>query len=468
MKIHILGICGTFMGGVALLARQMGHQVKGSDENIYPPMSDALQAAGIEVLQGYEPKDLSYQPDCEIIGNAMSRGNTCVETILNKNIEYISAPEWLAQQVLAKRHVLAVAGTHGKTTTASILAWILTSAGLNPGYLIGGVANNFNHTAELGEDPFFVIEADEYDSAFFDKRSKFIHYRPRTLILNNLEYDHADIFDDLEAIKLQFHYLLRTVPSSGLIIFPEEEKELEDVISRGCWTSIQKVGKKQGIWQAHNVSDDGSYFELWHRDQKLGVVEWQMCGLHNIQNALTAVAAAFEAGVTSEKLLAGLKTFQGVKRRMEVCGQVNGITLYDDFAHHPTAITTTLSGLRAKVGRERIIAVVQFGSYTMRTGVHRSVIAEALRDADIVLMLQPEIKNKEVNDWDLTHVINELGSRGKIFEDISLIIDYLIKELRSNDHVLIMSNKGFGGIHHQLLAKLQNASVENYSEIGKS
>ena len=452
MRIHILGICGTFMGGIALIARQLGHEVSGSDENIYPPMSDTLRSAGIEIQQGYERAHLQPAPDCVIIGNAISRGNPAVETLLNKSLPYISGPQWLFEQVLVKRHVLAVSGTHGKTTTTSLLTWILHYAGLNPGYLIGGVPNNFNGTAELGDSPYFVIEADEYDTAFFDKRSKFIHYHPRTLILNNLEYDHADIFPDIEAIKRQFQFLLRTVPGGGTVISPSQDSEIDDVIGRGCWSAVQTVGSN-GVWQAQQVSDDGTRFDLWHRDQKLGEVEWSLVGHHNVQNGLAAIAAAHDVGITADAAIKALKDFKGIKRRLEIRGTVKGITVYDDFAHHPTAIATTLAGLRARVGQQRIIAVLQFGSNTMQMGVHRDRMASSLKEADRVMMLKPE-----GSGWDANQLLSELGSRSHVYDNVGEIVDQLAKELKVDDHVLIMSNKGFDGIHQRLLARIGSFS----------
>ena len=447
-RIHILGICGTFMGGIALIARELGYTVTGSDQSIYPPMSETLQAAGIQVQEGYDPAHLRPLPDLLIVGNAISRGNPQLEYALNKNLLYTSGPQWLAEQVLHKRHVLAVAGTHGKTTTSSILAWILDQAGLNPGYLIGGVPLNFAATAALGKSPYFVIEADEYDTAFFDKRSKFLHYRPRTLILNNLEYDHADIFPDMEAIKKQFQLLLRTVPPSGVVIYPPDDAEIPDVLSRGCWSATQTVGTADSVWHARNKNTDGTRFELWHRDQKLGIVKWGMVGDHNVRNALAAAAAAHEVGVTSEAVLAALKTFQGVKRRLEVRGAVNGVTVYDDFAHHPTAIAATLSGLRSKVGDKRIIAVLQFASNTMGAGTHRDNMAQSLRQADKVVLLRPE-------KWDINPLVRELGAKAMACDRVETIIDHLAGELQAEDHVLIMSNKGFDGIHQRLLKRLQ-------------
>lgn len=448
MHIHILGICGTFMGGIALIARELGHDVSGSDQNIYPPMSDSLLAAGISIKEGYDPAFLRPLPDLLIVGNAISRGNPALEYALNKHIPYISGPEWLAESVLHKRHVLAITGTHGKTTTSSILAWILTHAELNPGYLIGGVPLNFSRTAALGKSPFFVIEGDEYDTAFYDKRSKFLHYHPRTLVINNLEYDHADIFPDLEAIKKQFQYLLRTVPSSGTVIYPADDPEIPDVLDRGCWSSTQTIGTSESLWHARNKNADGSQFELWHRDQKLGLVKWGMLGDHNIRNALAAAAAAHEVGVTSESVIAALKSFQGVRRRLEVRGKVNGVTIYDDFAHHPTAIAATVAGLRSKAGDRRIIAVLQFGSNSMSAGIYREQFAQSLRAADKIVLLRPE-------KWDVTGVLRELGAKAIALDRVENIIEHLVGNLQTEDHILIMSNKSFGDIHQRLLKRLQ-------------
>lgn len=448
MHVHIVGICGTFMGGVAMIARELGHTVTGSDKNVYPPMSDVLSAMGIRLIEGYDPSQLNPKPDCVIIGNAQSRGNPVVEAVLNKGIPYQSGPEWLAKHVLQNRHVLAVSGTHGKTTTTAILTWILQEAGLKPGYLIGGVAKGFTNTASLGKGEYFVIEADEYDTAFFDKRSKFIHYHPRTLIFNNLEFDHADIFADLEAIKIQFHHLLKTVPGSGLVIHPHNDPEVLDVLSRGCWSHSEAFGLQDGVWRAKKISDDGSAFELWHRDQRIGYIEWCMLGQHNVLNALAASAAAFNVGVSMPNIVKALSSFQGVKRRMEVWGKANGITVYDDFAHHPTAIAVTLKGLRAHVGRQRIIAVLQFGSNTMQQGVHsKRALADALSSADMVVMLQPEGKK-----WDAKQI---LSARSKVYDDVGSIVDDLTPQLRSEDHVVIMSNKGFDGIHGRLLDRIR-------------
>lgn len=448
MRIHILGICGTFMGGLALIAKQMGYEVSGSDANVYPPMSDTLREAGIEIQLGYEAAHLRPAPDCVIIGNAMKRGNPAVEYVLNKNIRYLSGPEWLYEHVLQKRHVLAVSGTHGKTTTTSLLTWILKEANLNPGYLIGGVAKNFLETASLGADPFFVIEADEYDSAFFDKRSKFIHYHPHTLIINNLEYDHADIFSDLEAIKKQFQFLIRTVPGAGTIIYPSDDPEILEVINRGYWSSLVTFGKPKGVWQAKNSSEDGSRFELWHRDQHLGVIQWDMLGHHNVHNALAAIAAAHDVGVTAGVAIKALRSFEGVKRRLEIRGEIDGITIYDDFAHHPTAIETTLAGLRAKVKEKPIFVVLEFGSNSMSMGVHSDKIAKSLKQADRIILLRPK-------EGDIQNILNELGPKTSLHHNVADIVNVLKKELKRDDQVLIMSNKGFDGIHQKLMDALK-------------
>lgn len=449
MRIHILGVCGTFMGGLALIARQLGHEVTGSDQHVYPPMSDTLRAAGINIMDGYDPAHLRPAPELVIVGNTIARTNPALEFVLNKGIHYTSGPDWLFNNVLMNRHVLAVSGTHGKTTTTSLLTWILARAGRSPGYLIGGVAHNFPQTAALGKGNLFVIEADEYDSSFLDKRSKFMHYRPRTLVINNLEYDHADIFPDLEAIKKQFQYLLRAVPAGGCVIYPCNDAHVEDVLQRGCWASKQTFGVPKGGWQARHQSMDGSHFELYHRDQRLGMVNWSMIGQHNVQNALAAAAAAHDIGIVSSDIINGLNSFKGVKRRLELRGTVGGVNVYDDFAHHPTAIETTITGLRAKVGaKARIIAVLQFGSNTMRQGTHADVIGQALQGADRVELLRPE-------GWDLTPVLRQLEGKAMVHADASAIVNHLAPQLHEDDHVLVMSNKGFDGIHQKLLDRLE-------------
>ena len=457
MRIHILGICGTFMGGIALLARQMGFEVSGSDTNVYPPMSTLLAEQGIAVREGYDPRHLDPAPDWVVIGNALSRGNPCVEYVLNRNLAYISGPQFLADHVVRDRWVVAVAGTHGKTTTTSMVAWILEYAGMAPGFLVGGVPANFELSARLGSAPFFVVEADEYDTAFFDKRSKFIHYRPRTLILNNLEFDHADIFDDLEAIKRQFHHLVRTVPSNGLIIAPSDDQALADVLARGCWTSVEPVGDQphaqdKPCWWAKLNQADGSDFEVYWGEAHVGRVEWDTLGLHNVRNALMAIAAARHTGVIADHAVAALSQFRGVKRRMEVRGEVNGITVYDDFAHHPTAIATTLQGLRRRVGSARILVAFEARSNTMRMGVHRTTLAPAFREADQLYLYQaPEMR------WGLEEVAAALGGRAHVCSTVEAIVAELVEQAMPGDHIIVMSNGAFGCIHQKLLNGLSAA-----------
>jgi UDP-N-acetylmuramate: L-alanyl-gamma-D-glutamyl-meso-diaminopimelate ligase len=455
MRIHILGICGTFMGSIALLAKQLGHEVVGSDENVYPPMSTQLQAQGIQLIEGFDPIQLNPTPDIVIIGNAMKRGNPCIEYILNYNLPYISGPQWLAENVLKDRWVLAVTGTHGKTTTSSILTWILEYAGLKSGFLIGGIPNNFGVSARLGEGPFFVIEGDEYDTAFFDKRSKFVHYHPRTLILNNLEFDHADIFPNLAAIQTQFHHLIRTVPHNGLIVNFNHDNNLQEVLSRGCWTPVETFGEQASLWHAENINIDGTQFDVVHRHDVLGTVHWPLLGKHNVDNAIAAIAAAHHAGVPIEKAVAALSSFMNVKRRLEMRGQVNGVTVYDDFAHHPTAIAATIAALRARVRNQRIIAVVEFGSYTMSHGCHQvEDFVTALKGADYVLMLRPSKA-----DWNIDEVASELQQPARVHDTVDQIVQDIVAQASFGDQVLIMSNKGFAGIHNKLLKTLQNAKL---------
>jgi len=460
MHIHILGICGTFMGGIALLARALGHQVSGSDANVYPPMSTQLQEQGIHLQEGFDPTHLQPAPDCVLIGNALSRGNPAVEYVLNSGLPYTSGPQWLAEQVLRDRWVLAVAGTHGKTTTASLLAWILEANGLAPGFLIGGVPGNFGLSARLGETPFFVVEADEYDTAFFDKRSKFIHYHPRTLILNNLEFDHADIFPDLEAIKLQFQYLLRTVPSEGLIISNQSEPTLQDVLDRGCWTPVESFSVQvEADWQVSKDHEDGGCFDVQFQTQPQGRVQWSMMGEHNMANALAAIAAARHAGVPAALAAESLSDFKGIKRRMEVRGRVDRVTVYDDFAHHPTAIATTLQGLRAHVGDEPIIAILEPRSNTMRMGIHQNTLAPALEQADAVLVYQPAGIN-----WDMAAIFNRSGEHASLFSDTDEIVRAVVRLVheRAGDvlHILVMSNGSFENIHSRLLQALREQGGE--------
>ncbi|GAB3093855.1 UDP-N-acetylmuramate:L-alanyl-gamma-D-glutamyl-meso-diaminopimelate ligase [Aestuariicella hydrocarbonica] len=456
MHIHILGICGTFMGSLAQLAKSLGHKVTGSDANVYPPMSTQLEAAGIELIEGFDPAQLNPEPDLVVIGNAMSRGNPVVEAVLNKGLAYTSGPQWLCDHLLQDKWVLAVAGTHGKTTTASMLTWVLEYANMSPGYLIGGVPKNFATSARLGESPFFVVEADEYDSAFFDKRSKFVHYRPRTVILNNLEFDHADIFADLAAIQTQFHHLIRTVPGNGLIVAPDNEPALDDVLAKGCWTpvvhtTIKGQEEKQDCeWQARLLSDDGSHFELWYDGECAGEVTWSQTGLHSVRNGLAAAAAARNVGVTPGIAVQALSLFEGVKRRMECLGEAAGVRLYDDFAHHPTAIETTLAGLRARVAEDKIIALIEPRSNTMRMGMHKSQLAAATANADCVLWLQPE----DV-EWSLQDVVDASSAAAQLVSSVDDMIDQCLQLIEPGSHVVVMSNGGFGGIHQKLLARIQ-------------
>jgi UDP-N-acetylmuramate: L-alanyl-gamma-D-glutamyl-meso-diaminopimelate ligase len=451
MRIHILGVCGTFMGGLALLAKQAGFEVSGSDTNVYPPMSTLLESSGIIAREGYKPAHLDPAPACVLVGNVMSRGQPIVEYLLNQDIPYVSGPQWLSEHVLRDRRVLAVAGTHGKTTTTSILAWILEFAGLAPGFLVGGVPTNFGVPARLGEGRFFVVEADEYDTAFFDKRSKFVHYRPRTLVLNNLEFDHADIFEDLKSIKRQFHHLVRTVPGVGLIICNGEDKNLNVILEMGCWTSVQSFGLDgEGFdWSVRLTSLDGSRFEVLRDGVRAGEAHWTQLGVHNVFNALAALAAAHDVGVPVATGIEALTEFKGVKRRLEIRGRYHGITLYDDFAHHPTTIRVTLAALRARVGGARLVAVLEPRSNTMRMGVHKDELANALSEADRVLLYRPP----EL-DWSLSEVSAALGGQAQTVDSIATIVDTLCSELVAGDHVLIMSNGGFGGLHGLLATAL--------------
>lgn len=449
MHIHILGICGTFMGGLAVIARQLGHQVSGSDQNVYPPMSTQLQQQGIVLMDGYRAENLDATPDLVIIGNALSRGNAEVEAVLNRGLRYVSGPQWLAEHVLQDKWVLGVAGTHGKTTTTSMLSWILEHQGFKPGFLIGGIPLNFGISARLGESDFFVIEADEYDSAFFDKRSKFVHYRPRTAILNNLEYDHADIFPDLDAIKKQFHHLVRTVPGEGLIISPDCDANINDVLAMGCWTPVVKTSiNSDAQWNAQLINNDGSRFDVLMDHQLQGRVEWSLTGNHNVYNALSALAAARHVGILPKDAITALGQFKNVKRRMEVIAEINGVTLYDDFAHHPTAIQTTLDGLRKQVGQQRIIAIVEPRSNTMRLGVHTKTLAESLSNADLAIIYQPEAMG-----WDLGELKKYAGNI-EILASLDEIINKLKFEARYGGHFVLMSNGGFGGIYRRLQDEL--------------
>jgi len=439
-SIHILGICGTFMGGIAALAKQAGYHVTGCDANVYPPMSTQLEAQGIELIEGFGIGQLALQPDMFVIGNVVSRGNPLMEEILNRNLPYVSGPQWLAQNILQGKWVLGVAGTHGKTTTTSMLAWILEHAGLNPGFLIGGVPQNFGISARLTDSPFFVIEADEYDTAFFDKRSKFVHYHPRTAILNNLEFDHADIFPDLASIETQFHHLVRTVPGNGTVVCNGREASLQRVLARGCWTPVEKFGGADGwSFAGDTVTLDGKV---------QGALRWDLLGEHNRMNALAALAAARHAGVPAAQGLAALAEFKNVKRRMEVRGTINGITVYDDFAHHPTAIDTTVAGLRRKVGSARILAVLEPRSNTMKLGVMKDALPASLREANQVFCYGANL------GWDAAAALAPLGAKALVKDDLDALVEAIASAARPGDHVLVMSNGGFGGIHEKLLTRL--------------
>lgn len=454
MKIHILGICGTFMGGIAVLAKQAGHEVSGSDANVYPPMSTQLEEQGIDLSEGFRAEHIPEDVDEVVIGNAMSRGNAAVEYVLNRNIPYSSGPEWLARHVLSQRWVLAVAGTHGKTTTASMLAWILQYAGLTPGFLIGGIPANFGLSARFGDAPFFVVEADEYDTAFFDKRSKFVHYRPRTAILNNLEFDHADIFENLDAIKKQFHHFVRTIPGEGLIVKNGQDGNLDDVIAMGCWSQLADFFPEKNTrgWSITDATADGRCFDVLHDGEKAGSVSWNLHGSHNRMNALAAIAAAQHAGVPVDVSCAALQEFQGIKRRLEIRGEVNGITVYDDFAHHPTAISETLKAMAEIRGDGRVFAVLEPRSNTMRMGIHKGSLCDSLQQADEICLYR-----NAGTEWSLEDEMQGSAKPSRIFTDTQVLIDYLAQNARNGDHVLIMSNGGFENIHSRLLAALRRS-----------
>jgi UDP-N-acetylmuramate: L-alanyl-gamma-D-glutamyl-meso-diaminopimelate ligase len=451
MHIHILGICGTFMGGMAVLARQLGHQVTGSDANVYPPMSTLLESQSIEIIEGYDTSQLEPHPDLVVIGNALSRGNACVEYVLNHRLNYTSGPQWLSEYLLRDRWVLAVSGTHGKTTTSSMLAWILEYCGYQPGFLVGGVLGNFGVSARLGKSDFFVVEADEYDSAFFDKRSKFVHYHPQTLILNNLEFDHADIFDDLEAIKRQFHHLIRTVPGQGRILYPQNDSAVEDVLHRGCWSETEPCGD-HAKWYVKKLVKDGSAFQIFLDQSVVGTVRWDLIGDHNMHNAMMAVGAARHVGVVPELACEALGHFINTKRRLEKRGEVNGIAVYDDFAHHPTAIEQTLIGLRNKVGQQRIFAVLEPRSATMKMGIHKQTLAASLAQADVVFFYQPDALT-----WSVDDVAQQCRQPCVIGNDIEQLVVEIMARVRPGDQILVMSNGGFGGIHEKLLTALETA-----------
>ena len=504
MHIHILGICGTFMGGIAVLAKQAGHRVTGCDANVYPPMSTQLESQGIELIEGFDPSQTKLNPDIYVIGNVVSRGNPLMEEILNLGLPYISGPQWLSENVLQGKWVLAVAGTHGKTTTSSMLAWILEYAGLAPGFLIGGVPENFGVSARLpqvpphmvrqahhernqmahhernlqahheraeyntpspltgegakkvddGSSPFFVIEADEYDTAFFDKRSKFVHYRPRTAILNNLEFDHADIFDDLAAIEKQFHHLIRTVPQNGLVVSNGKEDSLKRVIDKGCWSSVELFGT-DADWQAKNAQGNGS-FDVYFKGERQAHLSWDMLGEHNRMNALASIAAARHVGVAPCIAIEALSEFKNVKRRMETKGVVNNIMVYDDFAHHPTAIETTLAGLRGKLdaasgdakASARILAVLEPRSNTMKLGVMKAALPASLKDADLVFCYGANL------GWDAAEALKPIANKAKTFDDLTMLVQAIQQAAKSGDHILVMSNGGFGGVHQKILDSL--------------
>ena len=448
-RVHILGICGTFMGGVALLARELGYEVTGSDANVYPPMSTMLETAGISVVEGYSSEHLKPAPDLVVIGNALSRGNEAVEHVLDHQIPYVSGPQWLGENLLQGRHVAAISGTHGKTTTSSMLTWILECEGLNPGFLIGGVPFGFEGSARLGQGPF-VVEADEYDSAFFDKRSKFVHYKPQTLVVNNLEFDHADIFPDLNAIQTQFHHLVRCIPSSGHIIASKGDA-IDEVLNRGCWTSVSRLDTgSPDDWLVQARDNHFGKFEISSPPGDSASITWGLIGRHNAENALAAVAAAHDIGVSVKDACEALCRFEGVKRRLELLGTPNEIAVYDDFAHHPTAVKTTLDGLRRAAGKQRVVAVIEIRSNTMKRGTHKQELVPATEHADLVFWLEPgEL------DWSMTETTSELNGHF-VFRDTNQLHDALVGQLHSGDHVVIMSNGSFSGLHRQLLQSLSS------------
>ena len=456
MHLHILGICGTFMGGVALLARAAGHRVTGCDANVYPPMSTQLAAQGIDLTEGWSAEQIALKPDVFVVGNVVTRGNPLMEAILDRGLPYVSGPQWLRENVLAGRWVAAVAGTHGKTTTAAMLAWILEASGLAPGFLIGGVPGNFGVSARLSTPPtsspggieggFFVVEADEYDTAFFDKRSKFVHYPARTAVLNNLEFDHADIFPDLISIETQFHHFVRTLPASGLIVANGADAALARVLARGCYTPVERFAVSDG-WSAAAAAPDG--FDVLWRGEKQGRVQWALQGAHNQANALAAIAAARHCGVAPARAILALRSFEGVKRRMEVRGVASGVTVYDDFAHHPTAIAATLEGLRSKVNSGRILAVLELRSNTMKAGVMKDRLAASLAHADRVYCYSAGLQ------WDAAATLAPLGAKAEVHAGFDRLLDAVSAGARAGDHIVVMSNGGFNGIHYKLLALLE-------------
>ncbi len=458
MHLHILGICGTFMGGLAALAREAGHQVTGCDTGVYPPMSDQLRALGIELMEGFGADQLALNPDVYVIGNVVTRGNPLMEAILNSGAPYTSGPQWLAEHVLQGRHVLAVAGTHGKTTTTSMLAWVLQQAGLQPGFLVGGVPQNFGVSARLGKaGGCFVIEADEYDTALFDKRSKFVHYRPRTAVLNNLEHDHADIFPDLAAIETQFHHLIRTVPAQGRVVVNARDEALQRVLQRGCWSEVQRFGTKREEPSGLTARGEPHAFDVLRGSLKLGRVEWDLLGEHNQMNALAAIGAAEHVGVAPAAAANALAHFKNVRRRLELCGEVNGVKIYDDFAHHPTAMRTTINGLRRKLSKQalvqgqpepRILAVFEPRSNTMKLGTMKAQLPWALEEADLSFCLQGNY------GWSAREALAPMGAQAVVCDTVEATVLAVVQAARPGDHVLAMSNGGFGGIHTKLLEAL--------------
>jgi len=444
--LHILGICGTFMGGLAALARQSGFRVTGCDQGIYPPMSEQLAALGVEVIEGYDAGQLKLGADLWVVGNVVTRGNPLMEAILDAGQPYISGPQWLAEHILRGRHALAVAGTHGKTTTASMLAWILERAGRSPGFLIGGVPSDFAVSARLGESELFVIEADEYDTAFFDKRSKLIHYGAKTAILNNLEFDHADIFDDLADIERQFHHFVRIIPRSGLLVVNGTDEALARVLSRGCWTPVEAFGRPDG-WMAGPPDAENGFDVAWH-ESVVGRVSWSLAGAHNRANALAAIGAARHAGVPADQSVEALRSFSGVRRRLERRGEAHGVTVYDDFAHHPTAIRTTLEGVRARLRQGRLIAVVEPRSNTMRLGALKDRLAQSLAAADRSFVYAAGL------GWSAPEALRPLGARARCFDDLDSLVAAVAAEARAGDQVIVMSNGAFGGVHARLLAAI--------------
>ncbi len=455
----MLGICTTFTGGIARLARGLGHDVEGSDANVYPPMSTQLEQLGITLQKGYEAAHLQPAPDLVVVGNALSRGNAAIEHLLDARLRYVSGPQWLGETLLGERRVLAVAGTHGKTTTTSLLAWMLECAGRDPGFLVGGVPANFGVSARLGaaearagHPADFVIEADEYDTAFFDKRSKFVHYRPSVAILNNLEYDHADIFPDVAAIQRQFHHLVRIVPANGCLVVNAEDERLDEVLAMGCWTPVERFGIDVGDWRARLLAADGSAFVVSHHGRELGEARWSLTGRHNVMNALATIAAAHAVGVDAGVAIAALATFRNVARRMERVGEQAGVRVYDDFAHHPTAIATTLAGLRAQVGTARILVGMEPRSNSMRMGAHADELAPSLADADAVVFLQrPELP------WDAARVLGALGGRGHAAGSVDALVADLVARAQPGDHVVFMSNGGFENAPRRFVAALAEA-----------